>query len=253
MAFDLKSIQKGRKELPPRIILLGTPKIGKTTLACDAHKPVLLPIKGEEGADALDVAKFPTILTYGDLIEALATLATEDHDYGTIIIDSSSTLEPLVWDKTVKEDGKATSIETVGGGYAKGYIESIKHWRAIMDGLDYLRNEKGMASIIIGHVLVKQFNDPMSEPYDQYQWNIHHKAAAAFQQWADCILFAKYEAFVKSEAGKKGKAKGVGNRKLYTQERPSHPGGGRGVYGHLPYELSLDWSELIKAVAEVQI
>lgn len=253
--FDIKSIQKGRKELPPRIILLGTPKIGKTTLACGSSDAILIPIKGEEGADAIDVAKFPTVKTFDEIMEALTTLATEEHSYKSIVIDSSSTLEPLVWDETVRQDGKAHSIETVGGGYAKGYIEALKNWRQIMDALDYLRNERGMMSIIIGHVLVKQFNDPMTDPYDQFQWNIHHKAAAAFTQWADCILFAKYEALVSVDktSEKKNKGKGVGKRKLYTQERPSHPGGGRGVYGHLPYELPLEWDSFIKAVGEVEL
>jgi hypothetical protein len=239
------------------MILLGTPKIGKTTFACDADRPVLIPVKGEEGADDMKIAKFPPVQTFGDLLEALSTLATEDLDYGTVIIDSSSTLEPLIWDETIAtaspiKGSRPRTIEQVDGGFAKGYIAALKQWRQIMEALDYLRNERGMASIIIGHVLVKQFNDPMNDPYDQYQWNIHHKAASMFIQWADCILFAKKETFVnRDKDAPKAKAKGTGKHKLYTQERPAHPGGGRGVYGQLPYELDLEWPEFIKAVKEV--
>ena len=40
-----------------------------------------------------------------------------------------------------------------------------------------------------------------------------------------------------------------GMRFLYTQKRPSHPGGGRGMYGALPYELPLDWASFQAAVA----
>jgi hypothetical protein len=34
MAFDLASITTGRVDLPPRIIILGTPKVGKSTFGC---------------------------------------------------------------------------------------------------------------------------------------------------------------------------------------------------------------------------
>jgi len=260
MKHNLESIKCGKVNLPPRILLLGTPKVGKTTFACGSTKPILIPVRGEEGADDMDVAKFPTVDTYAELLESLGTLANEKHDYKTLIIDSASTLEPLVWDYTVAnatatKAGPPKSIEEVGGGFMKGYIEALKHWRKVMDGLDYLRANKGMASIIIGHVMVKQFNDPMSEPYDQFMWNVHHKAAATFIQWADCILFAKEQNFVKVATADmpknaKNKATGAGVRKLYTQTRPAHPGGGRGVYGRLDYELDLEWSAFIKEVKE---
>jgi len=256
MKHDLESIKCGKKNLPPRILLLGTAKVGKTTFACGSNKPVLIPIRGEEGADDMDIAKFPTVDTYLELLESLKTLATSEHDFKTVIIDSASTLEPLVWDYTVAnatatKAGPPKSIEDVGGGFMKGYIDALKPWRKIMDGLDNLRANKGMASIIIGHVKVKQFNDPMSEPYDQFMWNVHDKAAAIFTQWADCILFAKEQNFVKVAGdGSKNKATGAGVRKLYTQTRPAHPGGGRGVYGRLDYELDLDWAAFIKEIKE---
>lgn len=253
MAFDITSIQKGRKNLPPRIVLLGTPKVGKTTFAGGADQPVLIPVKGEEGADDLDIAKFPTVKTYTDFMEALSTLAQSDHDFRTVVIDSSSTLEPIIWDH-VCEQHKVDSIEKVMKGYGKGYIEALKIWRNIMDALDWLRSNKGMASIIIGHVAVKPFNDPMTDPYDQYVWNINKLALAAWQQWADCVLFAKKQTFQKTETeGDKKIRRGTGtdNHMLYTKERPSHPGGGRGVYGRLPYELPLEYAKFKEEVEKV--
>jgi len=43
----------------------------------------------------------------------------------------------------------------------------------------------------------------------------------------------------------------TGNRYLFTRKTPAHPGGGRGVYGQLPYELPLQWSAYSEAVAAV--
>ena len=260
MNFNIESIETGKRHLPPRIVLLGTPKVGKTTFACGAHNPIVIPIKGEEGSDDLDVPRFPVVTSLLDLMAALQTLAEQAHTFETVIIDSSSTLEPLVWDHTIAnaeaiKGAKPKSIERVGGGYAKGYIAALNHWAQIIECLDYLRNNKNMTSIVIGHVIVKQFNDPMCDPYDQFMWSIHHKAAASFMRWADSVLFAKFESFVSSttEGEKKiRKATGAGNRNLYTQERPAHPGGGRGVYGRLPYQMDLTWQAFAEAIGGVE-
>jgi len=37
---------------------------------------------------------------------------------------------------------------------------------------------------------------------------------------------------------------------LFTQKRPGHPGGGRGVYGRLPYKLPLSWEAFTNAASE---
>lgn len=250
MAFDIKSIQHGKRELPPRILLLGVEKIGKSTFAAGADKPVFLPIKGEEGIDALDCAKFPTINTFNELLEALGTLAESDHDFGTVIIDSTSALEPLVWEHVCQQNGWK-NIETPGFG--KGYVEALSAWRQLQECLDYLRGSKGMGSILIGHVVVKAFHDPTTESYDTYEFDVNKKACAQIMRWTDCILFANRKTFVRKEEsggfGKKEKiASGGEEPMLYTQKRPAHPGGGRGLYGQLPYELPLDFNAFMTAV-----
>ncbi len=250
MAFDIKSIQHGKRELPPRILLLGVEKIGKSTFAAGSTSPVFLPIKGEEGIDALDCAKFPTINSFADLMEALGTLATSDHDFGTVVLDSTSALEPLIWEHVCKLNNWG-SIEKPG--YGKGYIEALSAWWQLQECLDYLRSNKGMGSILIGHVTVKQFNDPTTESYDTYEFDVNKKAAAQIMRWTDSILFANRKTFVRKEEGngfnKAEKiASGGEQPMLFTQKRPAHPGGGRGVYGNLPYELPLSWDAFINAV-----
>jgi 3-mercaptopyruvate sulfurtransferase SseA len=92
MAFNLKDISHEARHLPPRIVLLGTPKVGKTTWAANAPGAVLIPIKGEEGADDMTCAKFPTAQTFDDVMEALGTLATAEHGYQFVVIDSATAL-----------------------------------------------------------------------------------------------------------------------------------------------------------------
>jgi len=254
--INLQSIKQGAQLRAPRIVLLGVEKIGKSTFAAGADRPIFLPIRQEEGVDDLDVAKFPTLQNFNQVREALGTLAKEDHDFKTVVIDSASALEPIIYGD-VCETEKAASIEKVGGGYGKGYTEALSRWRELMQALDYLRESKNMASVIIGHVKVKKFDDPLNESYDQFQFDVNDKASAALFRWADFIGFANTKTFVKKEStgfgDQKGKARDSGNgqRFLFCQKSPAFPAGGRGPYGKLPADLPLDWRTFTEAVASV--
>ena len=248
MAFKLSDVSSEVRHLPPRIVLLGTPKVGKTTWAASAPGAILLPVKGEEGADDMTCAKFPTAQTLDDVMEALGTLATAEHAYQFVVIDSATALERLIWEATCRAE-QWPNIEKPG--YGKGYVCALTQWQKVMEALDWLRNNRGMGVILIGHVKNKVFNDPQFEPYDTFMWDIKDNASSTLIKWADCVLFARPKQFIKQIAdGQKVEthAIGSGERCLFTQERPAHPGGGRGVYGRLPYELPLTFEAWMNAV-----
>lgn len=245
--FDLNSITSSPRVLPPRIGLLGTPKVGKTTFGAESDRAILIPITGEEGADGLTCPRFPTVETWADLEAALETLCTAEHNYGTVVIDSTSALERVIFGQ-VCADNKWPNIEHPG--YGKGYAVALPYWDRLTKMLDYLRVSRNVGCILIGHVKTRTSNDPLSDPYDQYQWDINQGAASLLTKWVDCILFARLKAITKDIEGSK-KIHAIGDkRRLYTQERPGHPGGGRGVYGHLPYELPLSYAKWAEAVSE---
>ena len=261
MAFNLDSITKGRIARPPRIVLLGTAKIGKSTFASQSRNAIFIPIRREEGIDDIECAKFPVCNTFDDVRCCLKSLREGPHDQQTVVIDSASTLEALIWQEVCTRTGDkngnpCNGIEKVLGGYGKGVGQALNQWNELMDWLDILRTERGMASIVVGHVHVKRFDDPNGSSYDQYRWDINVLAAGSILKWADAILFANTKTLVRKEAVgfNKEVSKGVdaynGSRFLYTQERPAHPGGGRGPYGQLPYELPLDWNAYMAAVQE---
>lgn len=257
MAFDLASISNETRLRAPRIILIGTEKIGKSEFAAGSDSPIFIPVKGEEGIDALKVSQFPTCNSFSDVMECMSTLYRDPHEHLTTVIDSASTLEPLIWADTCRTNGNAPSIEKVNGGYGKGYIEALSLWRLLTEALDALRAERNMASIIIGHAKAKRFDDPVDGSYDRWQLDLHEKAAALLYRWADCILFANTKVAVKSEdvgfnkKSKRGLDIAGGQRFLFTQKSPAYPAGGRGVYGHLPAELPLSWTAFRDAVASV--
>lgn len=252
MAFTLDSIRPGGQVRPPRILLLGVEKIGKSEFASGSDLPIFVPVSGEEGIDAIDVPQFPTCNSFSDVRECFLELGRKEHNYHTGVLDSTSALE-LIIHKYLCEKHGVDSIEKVGGGYGKGYTEAVQIWRELIDILDALRAHKNMGFILIGHVQVATFNDPVTASYEHYEFDVHKKIRNLLYRWADCILFANTKTSVKTtkEFGKdKGKAADYtgGERFLYTQKRPSHPGGGRGILGRLPYELPLNWGSFRNAI-----
>ncbi len=256
MAFDLSSITSEARVRAPRIVLLGVEKIGKSTFAAGADSPIFLPIKGEEGIDEFNVPKTPVCDSMDDVLGWLLSLGREEHSHQTVVIDSISTLEQIVH-KDICTKAQAPSINEGLLAFGVGTDRANHGWRGITDVLDALRSHKNMTSILIGHVKVKRFDDPNGESYDQYQVDVHHKAASLLYRWADSILFCNTKVVVtkeklgfhKDNARNVGRDIAPGSRFLYTQKRPAHPGGGRGVYGRLSYELPLSWANFRDAVA----
>ncbi len=153
----LNKIKTGKHPKPPRILEYGTEGIGKSTLASESPEPIFIPT--EDGLGQIDCASFPLAKTFQDVIDALAALYSEPHDYQSVVIDSIEWLERLVWDATSERFG-VKNIEKVDGGYSKGYTHCLNEWRQIIDGLDALRNERGMIVILIAHSKVEKFDDP---------------------------------------------------------------------------------------------
>ena len=186
MAISLADISSNPTIAPPRVVLFGPHGVGKTTFGASAPKPILLPT--EEGLGGLEVPHFPLLRSFGAVIEAIGALYQDEHDFQTAVIDSADWLEPLVWTETCTRHNEA-NIES--WGYARGYLHALDQWREILEGLNALRAERGMAIVFLAHTEIKRFDAPDSEPYDRYQIKLQTRAAALIEEWADAVLFAK--------------------------------------------------------------
>ena len=246
MAISLSSLKSTTAWSPPRILAYGVAGVGKTPFATGADKPVVVPT--EDGLGKIQVPHFPLAKSFDAVMEALAALYSEPHDYKTVVVDSVDWLEPLVWQRACKDNGWR-SIEDPG--YGKGFIAALDLWRQYLDGLNALRDERGMTVIQLAHTDIKRFDSPEHEPYDRYVIKLHARASALLQEHSDVVLFANYRiSTVKSDVGfnkKVTRALGSGERVLYTAERPAFLAKNR--YG-LPDMLPLDWQAFAAAMPQ---
>ena len=159
MAISLASLNRTTALSSPRILVHGVAGVGKTTFAAGAPDPVF--VLTEDGLGMLDVPHFPLARTFDEVMEAIAALYSEPHDFKTVVIDSIDWLEPLVWLRTCQDNGWPSIEEP---GYGKGYVAALGPWRDYLDGLNALRNERGMTVIQIAHTEIRRFDSPEHEP-----------------------------------------------------------------------------------------
>lgn len=241
-------ISTGLTPKPPRILLYSIEGIGKSTFGASAYKPII--IQTEDGLDEIDAPKFPKATSFEDVMASLRLLYTEEHDYKTVVIDTLDWLEPLIWQATCALHGQA-NIEAFG--YGKGYSFAMDQWERLLKALDCLRNDKGMAIILIAHAEVRRFDSPDVEPYDRYQVKLHRSASAKIIEWADAVLFVNYQIFTeKTDVGfNKKVVRGTGgqSRLMYTEERPAYKAKNRyGLPSELPFEKGEAWNTLVNAI-----
>jgi hypothetical protein len=239
--IDLSAILKSRQIGPPRVMVYGPHGLGKTTFGASAPKPIF--ILTEDGLGLLDVPHFPIAQSQRDVIDAISALYSEEHDYQTVVIDSLDWLENLIWaDINAKYDAKELA-------YGKGAVIAADCWRHILEGLTALRNDKGMAVILLGHSAIKRFDSPEVEPFERYQPKLQDRSSALIQEWCDAVLFANYKTIVqKADVGFNNTVRrGIttGERLLHTTERPAHYAKNR---FSLPDTLPLSWAAFQNAV-----
>lgn len=232
------NITTGRVPKPRRTVIYGPGGVGKSTFCASCPDGIFIPV--EEGANDIDVAKLDFVTSFGQCLEHLAALYTEDHPFRAVTIDSLDWLERLIWAEYCQEKGLGSMEER---DYGKSYLEVLPKWSELLRGLDALRDARGMAVFLIAHSKTEKFEDPETASYDRYCPKLHKSATAMIVEWADEVLFANVRTLVSTEKGAFGKAttkaKTTGDRILRCSNRPQAVAKNR--LG-LPDEVALDWA-----------
>lgn len=250
MSLTIHTAKRGMK--PPRLVLYGPPGVGKSTWAAAAPSPVFLPI--EDGLGNLDVAAITdegkNTLTSLDEVHMALDLLDGQHSYKTLVLDSCTALQELVFTAVAEENGAKTIADV---SYGRGYPQALTFWTRLLRRLDMLRETRGMAIVVIGHSQVEPYADPEGEAYDRFVLRLHQQREgkpslrATTTEWCDALLFANFRAY-RTETGdgfnKRTIAGGSGERILYTSPHPARVAKNR--YGLAP-ELPLTWDAFFSA------
>jgi hypothetical protein len=239
----LPGVSVGQKIRPVFLLMYGCDGVGKSTFPSHAPKPVY--IVTDRGSDHLNVARLPIVESVGQFRDQVKLLTSQPHSYRTVVIDSVTALEPMIW-RQVCAEGKVKSIEQYADGFGKGYVRAREIWGGLLGELLILGQTHHV--VLIGHSMVKKFDDPnQSAGYDRYQLSLKENVAALIRQTCDVVLFANFLSTVKNIQGNTGKATGEGERRMYTESRPAFDAKNR---YNLPFEMMLEWAPFGRAISK---
>lgn len=252
MAISLSSLRKLKADKPARILIYGEPKIGKTTLASEFPNPVFIQL--EDGTpQGIEPAGWDReeIKTFGDVIEAMAALAVDDHPFQTLVIDSMSELQKLVFAETcARGDDKGNAKNNIEDfGYGKGYVYAQRVMQEFIEAFNELRVMRGMMIVLVAHSITERFDDPETTSYSRYEIAMHAKLVGMIEAEVDAILLLKSDVSVKTEEQGFNKeraiAQGGANTFIYADGRAAYTAGNRfGIKPKIKYELGKGFEAL---------
>lgn len=242
-AIDFRAaIRKGPSEKEPRLVLIGVEGVGKSTAGAGMPAPIFL--CAEDGLVGPQFAETPSFAapTWADALGFLDWLRTEPHEFKSLVVDTLDWLEPKLYTHVCTRDSKS-SIEDYG--YGKGYTVAAEEFRIFLAKLDEL-NKRGMAILVLTHSQIKAFNNPIGDNYDRYEPKVAKQIAGMVKEWADAVLFARFQVFAHKGKGQM-KAKGIGGQERVVHTTHSAGWDAKNRYG-LPDEMELDMGSILEAI-----
>ncbi len=246
--MTLAGIRKGKKKSPDRILLYGVKGVGKSTFAASA--PAAVFISPEDGVDELDVAVFddPRPQAYDEVVGAVEALATEEHEYRTLVIDTIDWVEHLVRDKIISStrDTKTGRPWTPADydAFGRGVNLAVDEFRKLIEAMERMQRAKGMDVVLLAHARAINFKNPVGEDYMMYSPAMGGRPLIdLWGDWVKAVLFANYDIEVQKGRGwEKNKARADGTRVVYTQFNACWEAKNR--HG-LPPAIDLNWDDYV--------
>jgi len=193
----LDSVIHGKTPKAPKLVIYGYEGTGKSTWASHAPNPIF--VQTEDGLNQIETNKFPLAHNFAEVMNYLCAVRDEPHEFQTLVVDSLSGLEPMIWEEVCKAYGVKT-IEKVEGGYGKGYVIALNWWTQFRDLLTQINEKRNMMIILIAHVGVQTVKDPETATYDRTAPRLHRLAEGLITQWSDAVFQAKQKFRVQKAA-----------------------------------------------------
>ena len=225
---------------PVRVNVQGVDGIGKSTFGADAPSSIF--IQAEDGLKFIDnVARFPVIESWNQLLTQVKTLIEEPHDYKSVVLDTTDAASKF-GEEFVCESNGWSGPQDKQAGYGAFYVAEENAWRKLLQGLNICFEERGMNGILLSHVGDKTIVDPTVGEYHAFQMRSNKKINSLIKDWVDFNLFADYDKSVND-----GKPKSHGNRILYTKYAMGFEAKSRLT---IPSQLPLEWDAFHKSYLE---
>jgi hypothetical protein len=266
MSFLDKVTHTANSQTGIRIVCYGPEKVGKSHLCCGAPDVLLIPL--EQGYVGISCNKTPMLKTYEEVMslldEIIASAQKKTFKHRSLVFDSSTALERLIHDKTVRLDPqyspgnkKTVTMDSALGGYGKAYDFSNGLFAAFLEKCDLLVEHAGINIILPTHAFADKVLDPSAGEYSSWNLLLHSpKNAKTYGkremlcQWSDVIGFLhepiyvskNSENFVQGISANKGRILGL-------ERTPGYVAGNRlGIKGEVPIPFEQSWNYFADAI-----
>ena len=226
----------------PIITIVGMPGTGKSSIAAmfpnsvfiqaeEANavfdswpvelQPTLFPLL--PSAQAGPVAGQVLLSTKQTVFDQVDILQNSAHDFGTLVIDSISSLHRLFEHELCLRD-KVDNVADSCGGFHKGFL-CLADWHLqLMNKLINLRNTRNMSIILLSHSGIQRLkNRPDQDDYTIYSMDMNEKSVPVYVGLSDAFVYIVKEEFTKDKetnnkgaVTKYGKIMQTGQRKIVT-------------------------------------
>ena len=261
----LASITSSQSKTGVRVVLSGVEKVGKTTLATNAPRALLIPL--ETGYSGVVVNKVPMLEHYAHVMQLLdeiaQTASTGQFPYQSLVFDSATALERLIHLAVLATDPayaagnkKGVTMESALGGYGKAYQLANQYFDDFLKKCDMLAVHYGINIIVTCHVFAAKIVDPTVGEYDSWDLLLHspknqktYGKREMITQWADIVGFLHEPLFViEGDKMNKGVSANKG-RVLSISRTPAYVAGNRfGMTADIPVPAVGGWNSLAHAM-----
>lgn len=248
-----------------RVVIAGVEKMGKTTLACNAPRALLVPL--EVGFAGVSIYKTPMLEHYDHVMmlmdETIAACAAQQFQFQTIVFDSATALERLIHTKVIESDpawgrgnNKSVTMESALGGYGKAYMRANELFGEFLAKCDQLAVHYGINIVLTCHVFAAKMIDPAFGEFDSWDILLHspknqktYGKREMLTQWADVVGFLHEPLYV-SEG--KNMNKGISanqGRVLAVNRTPGWVAGNRfGVVNNIAVPKENGWNHVAQEI-----
>jgi hypothetical protein len=207
--------------LPPRLMLMAVEGWGKTTFGAYAPEPAIIMAGSETGyLTLLAAGRVPAVeaVMVENWQECFTVTAELAKNKKTIVLDTIDGFERLCHEYICQRDFNGEWGERGFAAYQRGPRIAGNEWARWILHLETLRIAHNVSIIVLSHVSVKIFSNPMGENFDRYEATIDKWIWEETRKWVDAILFGTFlTRTIKS--GLKAKGVGGADRIVYTERR----------------------------------